>query len=68
MPGSVLATQVAAGAKVAKGDLLVILEAMKMEHRITAPRDGVVESVHVSEGEQVENAQLLVTLTATEGE
>jgi biotin carboxyl carrier protein len=68
MPGSVLATQVVAGAKVAKGDLLVILEAMKMEHRITAPRDGVVESVHVSEGEQVENAQLLVTLTATEGE
>jgi len=68
MPGSVLATQVAAGAKVAKGDLLVILEAMKMEHRITAPRDGVVESMHVNVGEQVENAQLLVTLAATEGE
>ena len=68
MPGSVLATQVAAGAKVAKGDLLVILEAMKMEHRITAPRDGVVESVHVNVGEQVENAQLLVTLAAAEGE
>ena len=68
MPGSVLATQVAAGAKVEKGDLLVILEAMKMEHRITAPRDGVVESVHVNVGEQVENAQLLVTLAAAEGE
>ena len=68
MPGSVLATQVAAGATVAKGDLLVILEAMKMEHRITAPRNGVVESVHVNVGEQVENAQLLVTLAAVEGE
>ena len=68
MPGSVLETQVAAGAKVAKGDLLVILEAMKMEHRITAPRDGVVESVHVNVGEQVENAQLLVTLAVVEGE
>lgn len=68
MPGSVLATQVAAGATVAKGDLLVILEAMKMEHRITAPRDGVVESVHVNVGEQVENAQLLVTLAVVEGE
>jgi biotin carboxyl carrier protein len=41
---------------------------MKMEHRITAPRDGVVESVHVNVGEQVENAQLLVTLAAVEGE
>ena len=68
MPGSVLTTQVAAGATVAKGDLLVILEAMKMEHRITAPRNGVVESVHVNVGEQVENAQLLVTLAAVEGE
>ncbi|GIS20517.1 MAG: hypothetical protein CM15mP120_24330 [Pseudomonadota bacterium] len=37
MPGSVLATEVAAGASVSKGDLLLIMEAMKMEHRITAP-------------------------------
>ena len=62
MPGSVLETAVTAGDTVSKGDLLVILEAMKMEHRITAPRDGTVESVHVSTGEQVENGQLLVTL------
>ncbi len=68
MPGSVLATEVAAGAAVAKGDLLVILEAMKMEHRITAPRDGVVAQVHVSVGEQVDNAQLLVTLAEAAGE
>ena len=66
MPGAVLATQVSAGAKVSKGDLLVILEAMKMEHRIVAPRDGVVDQVHVSVGDQVDNAQLLVTLTEEE--
>lgn len=66
MPGAVLTTEISAGAKVAKGDLLVILEAMKMEHRIVAPRDGVVEQVHVSVGDQVDNAQLLVTLTEEE--
>ena len=62
MPGSVLATEVAAGASVSKGDLLLIMEAMKMEHRITAPRDGVVASVHVAVGDQVDNGQLLVSM------
>ena len=66
MPGAVLATEVAAGDEVAKGDLLVILEAMKMEHRIVAPRDGTVELVHVGVGDQVDNAQLLVTLAEEE--
>ncbi len=66
MPGSVLATEASAGDTVSKGQLLVILEAMKMEHRIVAPRDGVVEHVHVSVGDQVDNAQLLVTLTDEE--
>ena len=66
MPGAVLATEVAAGDEVAKGDLLVILEAMKMEHRIVAPRDGTVEHVHVGVGDQVDNAQLLVTLAEEE--
>jgi propionyl-CoA carboxylase alpha chain len=62
MPGSVLATEVAAGASVSKGDLLLIMEAMKMEHRITAPRDGMVETVHVAVGDQVDNGQLLVSM------
>ena len=57
-----LATEVAAGASVSKGDLLLIMEAMKMEHRITAPRDGVVASVHVAVGDQVDNGQLLVSM------
>ncbi|MEM7077081.1 MAG: biotin carboxylase N-terminal domain-containing protein [Pseudomonadota bacterium] len=62
MPGAVLSTDVAPGDTVSKGQLLLILEAMKMEHRITAPADGKVEAVHVSAGDQVENGQLLVTL------
>ena len=44
------------------GAVLLILEAMKMEHRIVAPRDGIVEQIHVTAGDQVDNAQLLVTL------
>jgi propionyl-CoA carboxylase alpha chain len=66
MPGAVLATEVTAGDAIEKGQLLIILEAMKMEHRITAPRDGVVADVHVTVGDQVENGQLLVTLNEEE--
>ena len=62
MPGAVLATAVNSGDKVSKGDLLLILEAMKMEHRITAPMDGIITELHVDTGDQVENGQLLVTL------
>ena len=62
MPGAVLATEVKPGDSVEKGQLLLILEAMKMEHRITAPKSGSVGTVHVEVGEQVENGQLLVTL------
>lgn len=67
MPGRVLDTQVTEGASVVKGQLLLILEAMKMEHRIAAPRDGVVAEIHVETGDQVENGQLLVTLGEREG-
>ncbi|MEQ9451313.1 MAG: biotin carboxylase N-terminal domain-containing protein [Pseudomonadales bacterium] len=63
MPGAVLALEISSGDRVRKGDLLLILEAMKMEHRITAPRDGAVEAVHVAVGDQVENGQLLVTIS-----
>jgi propionyl-CoA carboxylase alpha chain len=62
MPGAVLATEVKCGDEVSKGDLLLILEAMKMEHRITAPINGIVTELHVAAGDQVENGQLLVTI------
>ena len=68
MPGAILSIDIKPGDTVKKGDVLVILEAMKMEHRITAPRDGIVGSVQTAVGEQVENEQLLVTLEEEEGE
>ncbi len=63
MPGKVVEVLVTAGSQVQAGDLLLVLEAMKMEHRITASVDGVVIDVLVSEGEQVDNGQLLVVLS-----
>jgi 3-methylcrotonyl-CoA carboxylase alpha subunit len=62
MPGSVLKILVAPGDQVTKGAPLLILEAMKMEHQITAPRDGTVASIHCKEGEMVQPGFDLVTL------
>ncbi len=60
MPGKVIKLLVGAGAKVSKGQPLLILEAMKMEHTITAPTDGIVKEIRFGEGEQVvEGAQLI---------
>ena len=50
------------GAAVARGELLVVLEAMKMEHALVAPRDGAVAEVMVAEGAQVTEGTLLLTL------
>ena len=62
MPGKILGIKVAAGQAVKKGDVLVILEAMKMENEIVAPQDGTVASVNTSVGEQVEAGAVLATL------
>ena len=62
MPGNVLATHVQQGEEVREGQLLLILEAMKMQHRIVAPFDGSVKELHVREGDQVDNGALLVML------
>ena len=62
MPGNVTAVHVAQGDAVAAGQLLVTMEAMKMEHRILAPADGAVQQVFVQEGDQVDNGAMLVTL------
>ena len=60
MPGRVIKVMTSPGAKVAKGDALLILEAMKMEHTITAPADGTVKEIHYAAGEQVlEGAELI---------
>jgi len=60
MPGKVIQVMVEAGARVKKGEPLLILEAMKMEHTITAPKDGVVKLINFAAGEQVlEGAELI---------
>ncbi len=62
MPGRVVSVRVRAGAAVGKGDILVIVEAMKMEHAVRAPRDGTVARVLVSDGRMVGLGDVLVEL------
>ena len=62
MPGKVLATAVEEGELVEAGQLLVVLEAMKMEHRIVAPAAGTITKIHIDVGEQVEKDVVLVDL------
>ena len=62
MPGSIVKVCVKAGDAVKSGDLLCVLEAMKMENEILAPQDGVVASVEVVQGATVETDAVLVTL------
>jgi 3-methylcrotonyl-CoA carboxylase alpha subunit len=60
MPGLVKLVHIRQGDLVSKGQRLLVLEAMKMEHTITAPVDGVIASI-VGQGEQVEDRTVLVT-------
>lgn len=62
MPGKILSVKTSVGASVKKGDVIMILEAMKMENEIQAPEDGTIASVNVNEGASVEAGDVLVTL------
>ena len=62
MPGTILSVSVQAGAQVKKGQVLMILEAMKMENEIMAPCDGTVGAVSVTKGATVETGTLLCTI------
>ena len=64
MPGRVVRLLVTVGDRVVKGQTLAVLEAMKMEQRFTAPRDGVVAAVQVAEGEQIAEGTRLLELAA----
>jgi propionyl-CoA carboxylase alpha chain len=65
MPGKVIKLAVEAGAEVAAGDVLVVLEAMKMEHELTAPAAGIVTELRVAEGDQVESGMALAVIEAS---
>lgn len=62
MPGTILRVEVAQGAAVKEGQLLVVLEAMKMENEILAPKDGTVAQVVVQKGSHVETGSPLIVL------
>ncbi len=63
MPGTILDIKVSAGASVASGQVLCVLEAMKMENDIVSPQDGTVASINVNKGDSVEAGQLIITLS-----
>ena len=64
MPGLVLEVCTTAGQATQAGDVLVVLESMKMKSNIRGPRDGTTRAVHVAAGDRVMQGQLLVTVTS----
>ena len=62
MPGKILAIKANAGQTVKKGDVIIVLEAMKMENDIVAPEDGTIASISCAVGEQVEAGAILASL------
>jgi len=66
MPGKIVALSVEAGATVTAGQALLVLEAMKMEHAIVAPADGLVEGIRFGLGDLVEDGAILVDFKAAE--
>ena len=62
MPGKILSVKASVGSSVKKGEVILILEAMKMENEVVAPSDGTVASINVSAGDAVEAGDVLATL------
>ena len=62
MPGKIVGVKVKAGDAVSKGDVVVVLEAMKMENEICAPQDGTIADVEVSVGDTVEGGSVLASM------
>lgn len=62
MPGKILEVKSVVGKEVKRGEVILVLEAMKMENEIVAPEDGVIASIDVELGDTVESGDLLVTL------
>ena len=66
MPGGVVRVTAVVGARVTAGQPLVVLEAMKMEHTVVAPLDGVLTALQVQPGDQVESGQALAVVEEPE--
>ncbi|MGF7144036.1 glutaconyl-CoA decarboxylase [Anaerotaenia torta] len=62
MPGKIVAVKAAVGQKLKKGEVILILEAMKMENEIVSPQDGTLASINVSAGQSVEAGTMLASL------
>src|SRR5690606_5207920 len=67
IPGLVAELMASVGGKVAKGDKLLMMEAMKMQNTVYAPCDGVVEELHVAVGDTVEAKDLLIRIRPAGG-
>jgi acetyl/propionyl-CoA carboxylase alpha subunit len=67
MPGKIIALQVTAGATVVKGQPLITVEAMKMEHTLTAPFEGTVGDITYAVGQQVSEGSALLHITRKDG-
>lgn len=62
MPGKILSVKASVGQAVKRGEVIMILEAMKMENEIVAPSDGTIASINVNEGTSVEAGSVLASL------
>ena len=62
MPGTILNVKVSVGQAIKKGDIICVLEAMKMENDIPSPQDGVVASINVQNGSNVNANDVIITL------
>ncbi|MCH5266123.1 MAG: biotin/lipoyl-binding protein [Lachnospiraceae bacterium] len=62
MPGKILAVKASVGQSVKKGEVILLLEAMKMENEVVAPQDGTIASINVNSGAMVESGDVLATM------
>ena len=62
MPGKILGVKASVGQTVKKGEVILLLEAMKMENEVVAPQDGTVASINVATGDMVESGAVLATM------
>ena len=67
MPGTVVSVRAEPGREVVAGDVVLVLEAMKMQHTVTAPHDGTVSEINVEPGTQVASGQVLAVVEESVG-